>query len=173
MRASPKLIAAFALAQVSVFLGSAVYRLTPLAWEAWFDWDLSLFQRALFVGWVLMNTYTEGYRGFHLRFCPRVVSRSLELGRNPRPLALLLALPYSLSLIMAPKRQLIGRWGFILALYALIYVVHHVPQPWRGIIDGGVVIGLAWGVGSLWWLFARVSWDDEATPPAIDASPAT
>jgi hypothetical protein len=172
VRASPKLIAAFALLQVSLFLGSAVYRITPFAWEAWFDFDLTALQRGIFIAWALMNTYTEGYRGFHQRFCPRVVARAFELGRDPRPLALLLALPYSLSLIMAPKKQLLARWGFVVALYTLIVVVHQVSQPWRGIIDGGVVVGLVWGVVSLWWLFIRALVSD-TTPPAVDATPAT
>ncbi len=24
--------------------------------------------------------------------------------------------------------------------------MHYVPHPWRGIIDAGVVVGLAWGI---------------------------
>jgi len=28
-------------------------------------------------------------------------------------------------------------------------LVRLVPQPWRGIVDAGVVIGLAWGAVSL------------------------
>jgi len=27
--------------------------------------------------------------------------------------------------------------------------VRRLAQPWRGIIDAGVVVGLAWGVGSV------------------------
>ena len=26
-----------------------------------------------------------------------------------------------------------------------VLVVRQLPQPWRGIVDGGVVVGLSWG----------------------------
>jgi hypothetical protein len=154
-RGAEKLIAAFGVLQVSLLLGSAVYRLTDLALEPWEKGMLSSWQQALFIGWVALNAYMEGYRGFQLRFCPRVVARAAQLGRDPRPLDVLLALPFCMSLIRAERRQLLARWTFVVALYALIYFVRMLPQPWRGIVDGGVVVGLAWGVVSLWWLYAQ------------------
>ena len=27
----------------------------------------------------------------------------------------------------------------------LVFVVHQLGQPWRGILDAGVVVGLTWG----------------------------
>ena len=33
--------------------------------------------------------------------------------------------------------------------------MRQVPQPYLGIIDGGVVLGLVWGVAALWWLHVR------------------
>ena len=32
----------------------------------------------------------------------------------------------------------------------IVVVVHQFPQPWRGIVDAGVVVGLGWGVVCLW-----------------------
>ena len=43
--------------------------------------------------------------------------------------------------------------------------VRSLPQPWRGIIDGGVVLGLIWGLGVIWWLFARYLAGAEVPPP--------
>ena len=37
----------------------------------------------------------------------------------------------------------------------LVLLVQMIPQPWRGIIDAGVVVGLSWGVLSLWYLIFR------------------
>ena len=150
-----KLIAAFGLIQVTLFLGAAISRVTPYAWDAWTQGLLSPGQKVLFVGWSVLMLYSEGYKGFHLRFCPRVVGRAIELGRTRRPLDLVLALPYCLSLYGASRKQLIARWVFIACLYTLIAVVRHLSQPWRGIVDAGVVVGLAWGILGLWWFFAQ------------------
>ena len=43
------------------------------------------------------------------------------------------------------------RWLLLL----LVIVVHQLPQPWRGIVDAGVVLGLAWGLVSFLVLSAR------------------
>ena len=101
------------------------------------------------------NAYLEGYRGFQLRFCPRVVSRAVHLGREPTWLHVILALPFCMSLFHASRRQLRASWAFLLALVALIAAVRAMPQPYRGIVDGGVVIGLVWGLVVIWWLFAK------------------
>ena len=37
----------------------------------------------------------------------------------------------------------------------LILAVSRLDQPWRGIIDAGVVVGLAWGLMTLWIFTAR------------------
>jgi len=31
----------------------------------------------------------------------------------------------------------------------LVQVVEHMPMPWRGIMDVGVVVGLSWGLISM------------------------
>ena len=110
---------------------------------------------AVYALWVVFQAYSEGYRGFQLRFCPRVMARAVHLGRHPRPLHLLLAPLFLLSLIHAPRRRLIVRYVFLAALILLIALVRQLPQPWIGIIDGGVVLGLGWGVIVLWWLLGR------------------
>jgi len=80
-----KLIAAWGVAWVSLLLGRAIARLGPLALEPWRDDLMTDGQKALYVGWLVLNAYLEGYRGFQLRFSPRVVSRAVYLGPNPRP----------------------------------------------------------------------------------------
>ena len=37
----------------------------------------------------------------------------------------------------------------------LLLQVQQIEQPWRGIIDGGVVVGLTWGLLSLWVILLR------------------
>jgi len=143
------LIAIFAVSQVLAMVGSAIYRLTPLALEPILDGSLTPPLTVAMVMWVIFNAYAEGYRGFQKRFSPRTVARAAYLGENPRPLDVLFALPFSMGLYFANRRQLIVSWVFLLGLAALITFVRALPQPYRGIIDAGVVIGLGWGALSL------------------------
>lgn len=141
-----KIIACWGIAQITLLLASSVFRLTPKALEPWNDGSLSNVQKVLFFGWIVANAYMEGYRGFQQRFCPRVVGRAKQLAEAPTLLRTVLALPFCLSLYDAPRRDIIARWIFLTALVTLIAAVKQLPQPWLGIIDGGVVVGLAWGM---------------------------
>jgi hypothetical protein len=67
----------------------------------------------------------------------------------------ILALPFCMSLFYSTRRQKTVSWVFIGAIIVLVWSVRSLSQPWRGIIDGGVVLGLAWGLGVIWWLFLR------------------
>jgi hypothetical protein len=40
-------------------------------------------------------------------------------------------------------------WG--LAGLSAVLLINLLGQPWRGIIDSGVVVGLSWGLASLLW----------------------
>ncbi len=160
-----KLVAAWGIAWVSLLLGRAIWRLGPLALEPWADGVMTHAQKGIYVGWLVLNAYLEGYRGFQLRFSPRVVTRAVYLGQNPRPVWVVLALPFCMSLFHSTRRQMTVSWVFIGALVVVIWWVRSLPQPWRGIIDGGVVLGLAWGLGVIWWLFARYLMGAKVPPP--------
>jgi hypothetical protein len=150
-----KLLALWGIAWVSLLLGRALWRLTPLAIEPWSEDMMTSAQKGIYIAWLLANAYLEGYRGFQLRFSPRVVSRAIYLAKNPRPLWVILALPFCMSLFHSTRRQKTVSWVFIGAIVILVWSVRSLSQPWRGIIDGGVVLGLAWGLGVIWWLFLR------------------
>lgn len=162
----PGLIATWGVALVVGLLASAVFRLLPYAVEVWRDALMTPGQQALFVGFVLFNAYAEGYRGFQRRFSPRVVARAFHLGRDPRPLHVLLALPFCMSLFHAQRRQRIVGWALLVILSGVIILVRQLPQPWRGIIDGGVVVGLGWGIVSVLVLWVRGLRGDP--PPVTD-----
>lgn len=150
-----KLLAAWGIAWVSLLLGRALWRLTPLAMEPWTEDMMTPAQKGIYIAWLVANAYLEGYRGFQLRFSPRVVSRAIYLAQNPRPLWVILALPFCMSLFHSTRRQKTVSWVFIGAIVLLVWSVRSLPQPWRGIVDGGVVLGLAWGLAVIWWLFLR------------------
>lgn len=160
-----KLVAAWGVAWVSLLLGRAIWRLTPWALEPWTQELMSTGQQVIYVAWLVANGYLEGYRGFQLRFSPRVVSRAVYLGENPRPLWVVLALPFCMSLFHSTRRQMTVSWVFIGALILVIWWVRSLPQPWRGIIDGGVVLGLVWGLLVIWALFVRYLLGRPVPPP--------
>lgn len=155
---SPKvvLIAAWGLAGVVALLISAIARLTPLALEPVVAHTMTSFQWVVYVGWSIFNGYVEGYRGFQKGYVPRVVARAFWLGQNPRPLLLLLAPFFCSGLVHATRRRLITSWCLVFGIYAIVQLVRLLEQPWRGILDAGVVVGLAYGTLALVIAFARV-----------------
>ncbi|HLE71719.1 MAG TPA: hypothetical protein VJH87_18715 [Vicinamibacteria bacterium] len=100
------------------------------------------------------NAYAEGYRGFDRKFSPRVVGRALDLGRNPTLLRVVLAAPYCIGLFHAPRKTMVTSWTLVFVIAGVVYGVRLLPQPWRGIIDAGVVVGLGIGLLSLLGRFA-------------------
>ena len=129
-------------------LASAVYRLTPLAIDA-FSYDWHLLHWIAFTLIVLFMAYMEGYRAFQRAFSPRVAARARYLGDHPDLLHALLAPLFCMAYFHALKRRQIASLLVTAGIIVLVILVRLLPQPWRGIIDGGVVVGLAWGLLSL------------------------
>ena len=146
--------ACWAAAGVLALLGYAVFRLVlviaeglTVPWD-WRHWTVGA-ANALFMAW------SEGYRGFQLQFSPRTAARIKWLSRNPYPAAVALAPLLALGYFNATRRRLVSAYGLTGFVVAAIIVVHLLPQPWRAVLDIGVVIGLAWGMASLAWFLGR------------------
>lgn len=146
--------AVWGITGVILLLGSAVYRLVPLAmaafsthftWFHWLAWGTS----------IMCMAYSEGYRGFQQHFSPRVVARARYLAEHPRILHCLLAPLFCMGYFHATRRRKIVSYFLTAGIVVLIYAVHHLAQPWRGIIDAGVIIGLIWGIISIFWFTVR------------------
>jgi hypothetical protein len=149
-------IAAWGVAGVVAILISAIARLTPLALEPVLAYTMTTLQWAVYVLWSVFNGYVEGYRGFQKGYVPRVVARAFWLGEHPRPLLVLLAPFFCSGLIHATRRRLITSWCLVFGIYGIVQLVRMLEQPWRGILDAGVVVGLAYGTLALVVAFARV-----------------
>ena len=148
-------IAVWGVAGVLALLGQALIRLTPLAIEPLEKQMLSSWQLVLYVLWAVANAYAEGYRGFQKAFSPRVVARALHLGRNPRPLHVLFAPAFCMALFHAKRKNLLLSWGLTVFIVLAVILTRQLPQPWRGIVDVGVVVGLVWGAISIVVIFVR------------------
>ena len=140
---------------VAAFILRALLTLTPIALEPIQNGSLTSWQWILLGGWVAFNAYAEGYRGFHRSFSPRVVERAMELGASRSWFKVLFAAPYCMGLFEAPRRILIRSWVLVFAIIGVVIFVRQLAQPWRGIIDAGVVVGLGAGLLSMLLLFAR------------------
>jgi hypothetical protein len=138
---------------VLLLLGQAIYRLTPYVLDL-ADRPLGTLELVALVGWVAINGYSEGHRGFHRAFSPRVIARAQALDADRRPLLVLLAPVYCMGLIHATRKRLIVSWCLTLGIVAIVIAVRLLDQPWRGIIDAGVVVGLVWGSLSMLYFLA-------------------
>lgn len=126
----------------------AIFRLGPIALELS---SLSLQQVHWFalVISVLYMLYAEGYKGFHLGFAPRVVARANYLAKNPHPLHLALAPLFCMGYIYATRKRQLMSIGLTSMIICFVLLVRMLPQPWRGIVDAGVVAGLMLGILSI------------------------
>ena len=129
-------------------LGSAVYRLAPLAIDA-FTSDWLWYHWFSFASLVVFMAYAEGYRAFQQGFSPRVAARARYLRDHPNMLHAFFAPLFCMAYFHAPKRRRIVSISVTAGIIVLVILVRLLPQPWRGIIDGSVVVGLAWGLISL------------------------
>lgn len=136
------------LAGIFLLLGSAAYRLSFLAVDA-FAYEFQWHHWASLAIIVLFMAYAEGYKGFQQRFSPRVAARARYLRDNPSPLLAFLAPLFCMGYFHATRRRKIASISLTLVIIVLIIAVRFLAQPWRGIIDAGVVIGLLWGMVSL------------------------
>jgi hypothetical protein len=136
------------LGGILLLLSFAVYRLAPIAFDL-ANFPLSPLQLVVMVVFIVYMAYAEGYKGFHLAFAPRAVARALYLSQNPRVTHLVLAPVFCMGYIYATRRRQLLSIGLTLMVLGFVFIARQLPQPWRGIVDAGVVVGLGLGIASL------------------------
>lgn len=138
---------------VSFILCGAIYRLFPIAWQVTLE-PLSILQWLVLVGFSGFMLFAEGYRGFQQGFSPRVAARIRYLHGHPTWLRTLLAPLFCMGFFHTTRKRKIVVTCLTIGLFCLVQVVHLLQQPWRGIIDVGVILGLAWG----WLALVAFTW---------------
>lgn len=164
MSAAGRLALVWGVLGVLVLVAQPLVRLTPLVLEA-IRGGLTTGQWVVLGAWVAINAHAEGYRGFHRRFSPRVVARARHLSRHPRPLWVVLAPLFCMSLFHASRRGMLVARGLVVAIVLLVIAIRQLHQPWRGIVDAGVVVGLGLGLVSLVYHFVRLLLGHAPTVP--------
>ncbi|MEM8954388.1 MAG: hypothetical protein AAGD22_09580 [Verrucomicrobiota bacterium] len=146
-------------------LGYAVWGLAPIAWDAYSGG----FTRVQWVAcglWVIFMAHAEGYKGFQKSFSPRTAARIHYLWTKPNVLHSILAPFFSMGYFHGTRRTKTVAWCLSLGVLGLVLLVGYLPQPWRGIVDVGVVVGLSWGMISLAIFLVRafVRGEPDASP---------
>jgi hypothetical protein len=149
------LVGAWGVFGVALLLGRAAARLAVYAVEPIREHSLTPLQMAIYGTWATIGLYFEGYRAFQKRFCPRVAARALHLGEHRNALHVALAPLFCMGFFHANRRTKALAWGTTMMIVCFIAVLRHVPQPWRGIVDGGVVPPLVWGAVAVIVLYVR------------------
>jgi len=129
-------------------LGYAVFRLTPRAMEALTS-PLSGGQWIFLVVFAGFMLVAEGYRGFQKKFSPRTAARVKYLRDHPVALHLVLAPLFCMGYFFATRKTQITAICLTAGIVLLVVLVRYLPQPWRGMVDFGVVLGLTYGMISL------------------------
>ncbi len=162
--------ATWGLAGVFLLLGSAVYRLSVVAAAA-FSYKLHLEHWMALLVFIFFMAYAEGYRAFQQRFSPRVAARAKYLRNHPQILHAVLAPLFCMGFFYATRRRKITSISVTAGIVILIVLVRLLPQPWRGIIDLSVVVGLGWGIVSLaFFAYQAFASEEFNYPPDVPES---
>lgn len=154
-------------------LSNAIVRLTPMALEP-LQAGVGAGVLAAYVANVVFFAWSEGWRGFHQRFSPRVVSRAATLRGEAPVVRKVLAPLFCMGLFGATRKRRIVSWTLITVIVLLVIGVRQLPQPWRGVVDAGVVVGLSVGVLSiLWFVLGAVRGTWTGVDPELPESEAT
>ena len=146
--------ALWAVTGVAGILAWAIFRLSGIALGAlevpfaWYHW-VAIGAFVPFMAW------SEGLRGFQRRFSPRVAERAMLIRAAPTAARVIFAPLFAAGFFGGSRREQLGACLGTIAIIALVILVHRLDQPWRGILDAGVVTGLAWGVVATLALSAR------------------
>ena len=138
-------IITWGLGGVLFLLCRAVVRLFDYILEAIYG-GLSLLQWGILILWTLWMLFAEGDKGFRRKFSPRVVARAFYLAQNPSFIRVLLAPIFCMGFFGATVHRMRTTWLVALMIVLLVVLVSFLEQPWRGIIDTGVVFGLVYGI---------------------------
>lgn len=135
---------------VLALLGKAVIGLGLMSMQA-FSFEFTPLHWSVLTANIIFMAYSEGYMGFQQKFSPRMAARVKYLTRSERPAELILAPLFCMAFFNAPRNRLITSYLILMMIICLVLTFRLLPQPWRGILDAGVVVGLFWGCVSIVW----------------------
>ena len=133
------------LVGVALVLGYAIVRLAAIGFDS-FSYGYEWYHWVILAGSVVFMAWSEGYKGFQKSFSPRLAARIRYLRDHPEPVHTALSPLFGMGFFHTTRRRLIGTYVLLVMIIIFIIIAHQLPQPWRGILDLGVVVGLSWGL---------------------------
>ena len=130
---------------VLALLSFAIFRLSRVA-SGIFEIELSGIHWCALGLSVVFFGYTEGYKAFQKQFSPRVVARAWTLLSTNSLVRIILAPAFCMGYFGATRKRIIVSWVLTMGIIGLVLLVGALPQPWRAIVDIGVILALAWGM---------------------------
>ena len=145
------LIFIYSIGGVIAIFSSAIYRLYPHVQES-MSYEFSALNWIVLAVYLLVMIVGKGYFALHRGFVPRVINRSGLLVEDGKLIDKLLAPLYCMGFFKAPMKRMIISYVMIFFIVSFIVSASKISQPWRGIIDMGVIVGLSLGILSLLFL---------------------
>jgi hypothetical protein len=135
---------------VVILLLFAIYRLSLIAIDA-FEFQFEVWHWMVLAINTIFMAYSEGYKGFQKAFSPRVVVRAQSIVTAPKIIRIIFAPLFCMCFFDATRKRKIVTYILTFGIIVLIILFNQIPQPLRGILDVGVVVGLSWGISSILW----------------------
>ncbi|BDS05945.1 hypothetical protein NT6N_09850 [Oceaniferula spumae] len=134
---------------ITFTLGKAIFGMKHHV-ESAFETPFSTWHWIALIGFSFFMLYYEGYKGFQKKYSPRVAARVRYLRDVPNTLRSLLAPLFCIGYFHANRKTLIKAYVLTIGIALLVKSMNYCPQPWRGIVDLGVMLGLSWGLVAFW-----------------------
>jgi len=143
-----KLIIIYSIGGVILIFSSAIFRLYPHVREG-FSNELTLLQWIVLIAYLIIMIIAKGYFALHNSFVPRVINRAELLYEKGSLIDRLFAPFFCMGFFKASGKRIIISYAMLLLIITFIVSASKISQPWRGIIDLGVIVGLSMGILSL------------------------
>jgi len=163
-----QLVQAWGTLGVIGYLSFGVAKVVPIVLEGLGAID-STWQWALLAVTLIFFAYVEGYKGFQNGFSPRVVSRAWIVSEETAAAPFwhkVLAPAFCIGYFHGTFKRVATSWGVTTVIFAVVIGVKQLANPYRAIIDAGVIVGLVWGIVSILVLFAQSLQNNR--PPDFD-----
>ncbi len=162
-----RLGAVWGIGGVVLLLGYSIARLSSITLEA-FHYEFSWYHWLALGLNVIYMAYSEGYYGFQRSFAPRVAARAKYLATHPSLLYALLAPVFCMGYFYIRRPRQIFIFALTTMVVLFVLVLPYLAQPWRGIVDAGVVAGLLWGlITVVIFTFQAFTSDDFSYSPEV------
>ncbi|CAJ1454683.1 unnamed protein product [Effrenium voratum] len=161
---------------VVAYLSYGVFKVVPIVLDGLGSIE-ETWQWGLLVVTLLFFAYVEGYRGFQLGFSPRVVSRAWVVSEETEAAPSwhkVLAPAFCIGYFHGTTKRVITSWAVTSVIFAVVIGVKQLDNPYRAIIDAGVIVGLSgsgalcsvWGILSI--IFLYLASLQKQSPPEYD-----